>query len=104
MRGLPASELRTELVAQFAYTIESAPQSTINHNAVIEVGSLAVTPERPETAWRRWAHKKKAHPARGGLKSAGPCQNRMPRAIAAAAESGDLGRYLALIPNVGRNR
>src|SRR5581483_3746913 len=39
MRGLPASELRTDDVAQMAYATESTPQSTINHNAVIELAS-----------------------------------------------------------------
>src|SRR3974390_3147763 len=39
MRGLPASDFRTDMVAQMAYTTESAPQSTINHNAVIELAS-----------------------------------------------------------------
>jgi hypothetical protein len=60
--------------------MESAPQSTITHNAVIEFAS------DPDSARRRaprerLAHKKKARPAqKGGLKSAGPCQNHIPGA------------------------
>jgi hypothetical protein len=59
--------------------MESAPQSTIAHNAVIEFASDFGL---PHTAPReRRAHKKKAFPAqKGGLKSAGPCQNHLPGA------------------------
>jgi hypothetical protein len=43
----------------------------------------------------RRAHKKKAFPAqKGGLKSAGPCQNHMPGATPRKAQNVDFGRYL----------
>src|ERR1700732_5403244 len=60
--------------------MESAPQSTITHNAVIEFASDPDS-RRRRTPRKRRAHKKKACPAqKGGLKSAGPCQNRLPGA------------------------
>src|ERR1700743_1346027 len=71
MRGLPASAFITDAVAQMAYTTESTPQSTINHNAVIEFASnLKVTPRRGREIA---AGAQKAGPPaqKGGLKSAG---------------------------------
>jgi hypothetical protein len=52
----------------------------------------------PHTAPReRRAHKKKACPAqKGGLKSAGPCQNHIPGATPRRAKTVDFGRYLLL--------
>jgi hypothetical protein len=74
--------------------MESAPQSTIAHNAVIEFASDL----GPPNAYRRGSGgrtKKKAHPAqKGGLKSAGPCQNRFPGATPPKANKVDFGRYL----------
>src|SRR5258705_9820345 len=74
--------------------MESAPQSTITHNAVIELASRSwCTPRRSPRARR--AHKKKACPAqKGGLKSAGPCQNHTPGATPRRSETVDFGRYL----------
>jgi hypothetical protein len=73
--------------------MESAPQSTIAHNAVIEFAS---DPWFPHTTPReRRAHKKKACPAqKDGLKSAGPCQNRISGATPRMAQNADFGRYL----------
>src|ERR1700722_19572198 len=53
--------------------MESAPQSTITHNAVIEFASdLFLFPTPRRSPRERRAHKKKAHPAqKGGLKSVG---------------------------------
>jgi hypothetical protein len=50
----------------------------------------------PHTTPReRRAHKNKAFPAqKGGLKSAGPCQNHIPGATLRTAKSVDFGRYL----------
>src|SRR5258705_7490150 len=60
--------------------MESAPQSTIAHNAVIELASRSWCTPRLSPRARR-AHKKKACPAqKGGLKSAGPCPKNTPRA------------------------
>src|SRR6516225_11305597 len=83
MRGLPASDFRTCTVAQMAYTTESAPQSTINHNAVIELASDLDGPApSPRT---RPAHNKQARPAqKSGLKSAGTMPKSPPRRNAAA--------------------
>ena len=75
--------------------MESAPQSTITHNAVIEFASDLVLTPRPSPRERR-AHKKKACPAqKGGLKSAGPCQNHLPGATPRnGLKRVDFGRYL----------
>src|SRR5258706_8910589 len=74
--------------------MESAPQSTSTHKAVIELASRSwCTPRRSPRARR--AHKKKACPAqKGGLKSAGPCQNHTPGATSRRAETVEFGRYL----------
>src|SRR5665213_2373902 len=74
--------------------MESAPQSTITHNAVIEFASDPDS--RPSPSPReRLAHKKKACPAqKGGLKSAGPCQNHIPGATPRSTKTVDFGRYL----------
>src|SRR4029453_1122181 len=77
-----------------AETMESAPQSTITHNAVIEFASRSRCTPRLSPRARR-AHKKKACPAqKGGLKSAGPCQNHIPGATPRRAKTVDFGRYL----------
>src|SRR5258705_7408697 len=74
--------------------MESAPQSTIAHNAVIERASRSWCTPRLSPRARR-AHKKKACPAqKGGLKSAGPCQNHTPGATPRRAQPVDFGRYL----------
>src|ERR1700722_1094282 len=75
--------------------MESTPQSTITHNAVIEFASDPDSHRRRAPRERR-AHKKKACPAqKGGLKSAGPCQNRIPGATPRWAQNVDFGRYSA---------
>jgi hypothetical protein len=73
--------------------MESAPQSTIAHNAVIEFAS---GPWFPHTTPReRRAHKKKACPAqKDGLKSAGPCQNHMRGATPLKPQVDNFGGYL----------
>src|SRR5580698_10247741 len=74
--------------------MESAPQSTITHNAVIEFASDPDSSPSPSPRERR-AHKKKACPAqKGGLKSARPCQNHIPGATPRSAKTVDFGRYL----------
>src|ERR1700733_8868606 len=81
--------------------MESAPQSTITHNAVIEFASDPDSCPSPSPRERR-AHKKKARPAqKGGLKSAGPCQNHMPGATPRRGKTVDFGRYL---PQTGEGR
>src|SRR5579871_3085593 len=71
MRGLPASAFITDTVAQMAYTTESTPQSTINHNAVIEFASnLKVAPRRGR-GLAAGAQKAGPPAQKGGLKSAG---------------------------------
>src|ERR1700761_4756150 len=68
--------------------MESAPQSTITHNAVIEFASDPDFAPRHYRVMRR-AHKKEACPAqKGGLKSAGPCQNQIPGATLRRAFGG----------------
>src|ERR1700688_4177114 len=75
--------------------MESAPQSTITHNAVIEFASDPDS-DRRRTPRKRRAHKKKACPAqKGGLKSAGPCQNRILGATPRRAQKVDFGKYSA---------
>src|SRR5258708_39270120 len=54
---------------------------------------LILTPRLSPRARR--AHKKKACPAqKGGLKSAGPCQNHIPGATPRWAQTVEFGRYL----------
>jgi hypothetical protein len=55
------------MVAQMAYTTESAPQSTINHNAVIEVASDL-----------GWPHAIAADAA-GAQKAGSPCPKGRPQ-------------------------
>src|SRR5947209_5867752 len=93
MRGLPASAFITETVAQMAYTTESTPQSTINHNAVIEFASnLKVAPRRGRDVGS--GAQKAGPPAqKGGLKSAGTMPKSQSRCN---AKGGKFGRFRQL--------
>src|ERR1700749_735309 len=88
--------------------MESAPQSTITHNAVIEFASDPDCHRRRSPRERR-AHKKKANPAQqGGLKSAGPCQNHTsgatPRAVVTGFFKPSSGSFYGVFSDSGRNR
>ena len=70
--------------------MESAPQSTITHNAVIEFASdLFLFPTPRRSPRERRAHKKKAYPAqKGGLKSVGTLPKSYLRRNAAKGANG----------------
>src|SRR6202051_1010461 len=74
--------------------MESAPQSTITHNAVIEFASdFSWFPTPRQSPRERRAHKKNAYPAqRAASNRAGPCQNRIPGATLRRTQTVDFSR------------
>src|SRR5450432_3795752 len=82
--------------------MESAPQSTITHNAVIEFASDPVLPQAQYRGSGGRTKRRPALPKRAASNRAGPCQNRFPGATLRMAKTVDFGRYLRWIrPNTG---
>src|SRR5262245_7977199 len=76
--------------------MESAPQSTITHKAVISVSSRPVLPPRHRGFARRTHKRRPSLPTRVASNRPGPCQNRLPGATLRTAKLGLLGWYYAL--------
>src|ERR1700709_914595 len=79
--------------------MESAPQSTITHNAVIDVASdfLELPPRLLRERGRR-IKRRPTLPKRAASNLAGPCQNRLPGATPGGAKNVDFRKESGVKP------